>query len=177
MSRWVLGAVFAAASLFGGTASGQAILGAARVPGITIHRPDRPPEPPPAQRPNPPSPTDGDLFRAGPGTYAPYDPSRPSGFPLPYGAGYFPAVYAPPAPVIVVVPQAPIVQIVERESAVRSPEKDAETPAPPVVIAPAAALKAIYIIPRCYVGDRAPIASRLPAGCDIADLRVIPAAP
>jgi hypothetical protein len=177
MGRWVLGAVFAA-WIFPGPASGQAILGVARVPGITIHRQDPLPQPPPAQRPDPPAPTDGDLFRAGPDTYAPYDPSRPSRFPLPYGAGYFfPTSYDPPAPVIVVVPQAPIIRIVEREVPPR--EKTVEPPVQmpaPVIAAPAVTPAAIYIIPRCYVGDRVPIASRLPAGCDLADLRVIPGA-
>jgi hypothetical protein len=36
--------------------------------------------------------------------------------------------------------------------------------------------KTLYVIPRCYAGDRRPAASELPASCDIAALRVIPVA-
>lgn len=39
-------------------------------------------------------------------------------------------------------------------------------------VAPAAA-KTLYVIPRCYAGDRRPLAADLPAGCSLADLRVI----
>lgn len=38
--------------------------------------------------------------------------------------------------------------------------------------APAAA-KTLYVIPRCYAGDRRPLASDLPAGCRLVDLRVV----
>jgi hypothetical protein len=32
----------------------------------------------------------------------------------------------------------------------------------------------IYFIPRCYLGNVPPSAARLPAGCDIKDLKVMP---
>jgi hypothetical protein len=38
-----------------------------------------------------------------------------------------------------------------------------------------AAPKTLYVIPRCYAGDRPPVASQLPAGCRVADVRVLPA--
>ena len=34
--------------------------------------------------------------------------------------------------------------------------------------------KALYIVPRCYIGDRPPLPSDLPAGCTLDDVRVIP---
>jgi hypothetical protein len=37
----------------------------------------------------------------------------------------------------------------------------------------AAGGRTLYVIPRCYAGDRMPLASQLPAGCRVADLRVI----
>lgn len=49
---------------------------------------------------------------------------------------------------------------------------DREPPraAPPVEIPH----KALYIVPRCYIGDRPPLLSDLPAGCTLDDVRVIP---
>jgi hypothetical protein len=46
-------------------------------------------------------------------------------------------------------------------------------PEPVVVNAPAAAPKTLYVIPRCYAGDRRPLASDLPAHCSLSDLRVV----
>jgi hypothetical protein len=57
--------------------------------------------------------------------------------------------------------------------------KALERPAPatatpgPVVIAQPAAPKTLYVIPRCYAGDRRPEASELPEHCRLADLRII----
>jgi hypothetical protein len=57
--------------------------------------------------------------------------------------------------------------------------KDMERPAPaapspePVVIPGTAAAKTLYVIPRCYAGDRRPDTSELPAHCNLADLRII----
>ncbi len=48
-------------------------------------------------------------------------------------------------------------------------------PAPVAAVARATP-KAIYVVPRCYAGDRRPVAGDLPDGCDIGDLRVIAAA-
>jgi hypothetical protein len=36
-----------------------------------------------------------------------------------------------------------------------------------------AAPRTLYVIPRCYAGDRPPVASQLPAGCQVADVRTI----
>ena len=47
-------------------------------------------------------------------------------------------------------------------------------PEPPAASVPAIQHKAMYIVPRCYVGDTPPRAGDLPAGCNLADLRVIP---
>jgi hypothetical protein len=34
--------------------------------------------------------------------------------------------------------------------------------------------KTLYVVPNCYIGDRPPLASDMPAGCRVEDLRVIP---
>jgi hypothetical protein len=52
------------------------------------------------------------------------------------------------------------------QSAERSPDHVETT-------ARAAMPKAIYVIPRCYAGDRPPVAGQLPVGCDIGALRII----
>ena len=49
----------------------------------------------------------------------------------------------------------------------------APTAKPVVATPPAATPKVLYVIPRCYAGDRRPVASELAAHCSIADLRVI----
>ena len=65
---------------------------------------------------------------------------------------------------------------------VRVPENDTVTftrnldpvidrPAPEPVVVPH---KALYVVPQCYIGDRAPLQSDMPAGCRLDDLRVIP---
>jgi hypothetical protein len=46
-------------------------------------------------------------------------------------------------------------------------------PEPVVVNAPVAAPKTLYVIPRCYAGDRRPLASDLPAHCSLSELRVV----
>jgi hypothetical protein len=51
-----------------------------------------------------------------------------------------------------------------------------DRPEPAVVAIREASPKAIYIVPRCYAGDKPPSASQLPAGCDVADLRMFPPA-
>ncbi|HVZ23330.1 MAG TPA: hypothetical protein VG871_19795, partial [Vicinamibacterales bacterium] len=50
------------------------------------------------------------------------------------------------------------------------------SPAPAVPAAGAAAHpKAFYVIPGCYAGDSRPDAARLPRGCNLSNLRTIPA--
>lgn len=46
--------------------------------------------------------------------------------------------------------------------------------APVTIVAQQPPAKTIYVIPRCYAGDRPPVASQLPEGCAMAALRVIP---
>ena len=46
-------------------------------------------------------------------------------------------------------------------------------PVAPVTVTARAAAKTLYVIPRCYAGDKRPIAAALRAGCRIADLRVL----
>jgi hypothetical protein len=192
MGRRVLGAVVTAMCLCSGTASGQVALGAAQTPGVTIHRPDSPkPEPPPVpHRPDPPyhsrgdrgvvsPPNGGDLFLAGPDTYAPYNPRRASRVhPYRTFSGYFPTPYVPDFPareiVTVVIVSEP--EPTHTSETARTLQPEAATNAPPVVTP--AVPKTFYVIPRCYAGDRRPSADWLPAGCDIRKLRIIaPGAP
>jgi hypothetical protein len=46
-------------------------------------------------------------------------------------------------------------------------------PLPPPTAGPPAKPKAIYVIPRCYLGDSRPQQNSLPAGCNLADLRTL----
>ena len=197
MSRWVLGAIVATACLVPGTVSGQVALGVARTAKVTVHRPD-PPQPQPAPpRSSPPvrshvdrSPDlqliDRDLFRAGPDTYAPDDPTRRPGrvprrsrvHPYRTSSGYFPTPYVPgyesSETVTVNVAIRPDRAAIDETDPRRRERADA-TPVPaPALIIPWAAPKTFYVIPRCYAGDRRPSADQLPAGCDITLLRVIP---
>jgi hypothetical protein len=34
--------------------------------------------------------------------------------------------------------------------------------------------KALYVVPQCYIGDRPPQPSDMPAGCRVEDVRIIP---
>ena len=105
MTRRVPGALIAAVWLFTGTASAQVSLGGGQTPGVTFHRtPEPSPQPPPSppvapghsQRGQPAVPPSGDLFLAGPRTYAPRRVDR-VGRVRPYQtfAGYFPTPYLP----------------------------------------------------------------------------------
>ena len=161
-----------AALLTSGVASAQVAMGAARPPGIRIHTPPRAPkpEPPPATPQPQPPPAREDLFRARPDTYRPRHDS-PYFFPA---AAFYP-VYS--APEVVVQPV-----IVERTIVVEQPASpkraSAEAGAQPTSSAPAPVIvgvkKTVYVIPRCYAGDKPPDASRLAPGCDIRDMKVIP---
>ena len=164
-----------------GAASAQ-VMGAARAPGFTYHPPPPKPEAParPDPRPDPRGdhrPTAGeDLFRAGPDTYRP----RPGTSPFVFNGGFYP-VYATypsyPTPEVVVQPvivERTTVVVVEVPQARQEPEAKTEpAPAPPVLVAMP---KTIYVIPRCYAGDKPPEPSRLPAGCDVRNLKIIPPA-
>jgi hypothetical protein len=185
MSRQVLGAVFAAACLVAGPASAQVALGAARTPGITVHRPDPPKEEPAPpvhvhHHHAPPSPAPGsDLFLAGPETYVPHsDRSRRRFASYPGLSGYLPAAYTPGVVETVIVREPFIIEVErpprERETTAASPP--APSPEPIVIYVTPPKAKTLYVIPRCYAGDKRPSADQLPAGCDLSLLRIIPAA-
>ena len=192
MSRWVLGTIVATACLVPGAVSGQVALGVGRTPGVTVHRPDPPKQEAPPQRPSPPSRShvdrspalyliDRDLFRADPGTYAPHGPARRVSRVHPYRthAGYFPTPYVPDSFAgetitvnIAIRPDPEATYGTEPQRHERSDATKAPPPGPAVII-PTAAPKTLYVIPRCYAGDRRPSIDQLPAGCDITLLRVI----
>ena len=192
MSRRVLGAVVAAACLCSGTATGQVALGVGRTPGVTVHRPDPPRSDPAPQRPDPPSrsprdhspaqPAGGDLFLAGPDTYAPHNPKRPSRVhPYRTFSGYFPTPYVPDFPAretvtvnIAIHPERATSSANEPDKVLKPDPATGPPPAPVVTMRPAAP-KTFYVIPRCYAGDRRPSADWLPVGCDLSKLRVIEA--
>jgi hypothetical protein len=89
---------------------------------------------------------------------------RPQAGPF-YGYAYYEETYVrreelqpplePPRP----VPERRVVD--EEPKAVFPPR----APGPP---------RTFYVIPGCYAGDRRPVAEQLPAGCDIARLRIVP---
>jgi hypothetical protein len=51
-----------------------------------------------------------------------------------------------------------------------------DAPAAAAAMVRPAAPKTLYVIPRCYAGDKRPSASALPAGCDLRAMRTIPPA-
>ena len=197
----LLVAAAALAAMCVSTASAQVASGVGRVPGISVQPAPVAPPPVPAPRhhggarQHPPAPSSGrdagagpapDLFLAGPKTYAPRfnRPFRrgiiPPLAPIPY-LPYFPAYTTYPQPVVIVQDDVHPYVVDARErpgSPAREMPDAAPGPAPasadpprPVV---AAKPKTLYVIPRCYAGDRRPLADELPKGCDIGALRVIP---
>jgi hypothetical protein len=169
-------------------ATAQVSRGAAQAPGIHITvppKPEPPAQPGPLPVPTPhhqgrfdraPDPVPGeDVFRAGPGTYRP----RKQSFPYMAGGGFYPSGYiateviAEPLVVErpVVIERTTVVEV-EREPAGR--EETAAAPSRPFVTAKP---RTLYVIPRCYAGDKPPLPERLPAGCDIRNLKEIPPAP
>jgi hypothetical protein len=117
----------------------------------------------------PPSP-----FAARPDTYLPR-PNRPS--PVYGGLGFGVPLYDP-TPGIAGPPPLPIAPAPEQRvgtspSAPEPPRAVEPVPEPPRM----AALHGpdtFYVIPGCYMGNRPPIAARLPKGCDPAKLRTTP---
>jgi hypothetical protein len=65
------------------------------------------------------------------------------------------------------------VRVPENDTVIFTRELDpaVERPAPEPVIVPR---KTLYVVPMCYIGDRLPLASDMPAGCRVEDVRVIP---
>ncbi len=137
--------------------------------------PDRTP-----QAPVPPA--RGDLFLAGPETYAPrfdrpfvpYPRFLPGAFrfvPVMYWRRSSPRAFAP----------------VRSHGYLRLEENDVITTpavlaaaAPPAITPPPAVVvrtvpKTFYVIPGCYAGDKPPRPEQLPATCNVADVRTIPA--
>jgi hypothetical protein len=53
----------------------------------------------------------------------------------------------------------------------RELEPAVERPSPPAAVIPH---KALYVVPQCYIGDRMPLPTDMPAGCRVEDVRVIP---
>jgi hypothetical protein len=53
----------------------------------------------------------------------------------------------------------------------RELDRAVERPAPAPVVIPH---KALYVVPQCYIGDRMPLPTDMPAGCRVEDVRVIP---
>lgn len=183
MARHTPVALIGAFCLMSGAASAQVTMGAAPVPGVRYNPSPPRPEPPPA---NPDSRPHGhtqpthhasdvttgrDVFLARPDTYKPRRDALPSVVPFFYpGPAVREVVFVENVTPPVVVERTKVVYVetpVEREPAA--------TPGPPVVPAPRiiVAPKTLYVIPRCYAGDKPPIARDLPAGCDIRDLRII----
>jgi hypothetical protein len=177
-------AILTALLLMCGSASAQVAMGAAPPPGVRFSPPPAEPETPPAN-PDPrpyghqPKPhqardvtTGRDVFLAGPHTYRPRRDAFPSVVPF----GFYPG---PAVPEVVFVERVTPPVVVERTKVVyvekpveREPAVTSEPPAaPPRIVAP----KTLYVIPRCYAGDKPPAARDLPAGCDIRDMRIIPA--
>ena len=180
----------------------QTALGMTTPPGITFPAPPppaTPPSPPQAPPPSAPSPvgphhgrgalvTAGDLFLAGPHTYAPRFHRRSHGrvrpILIPYVVPSFPYFplsdfswpgmrgAAEPA-----VTDDQDVRILPNDAPTfpRRPELvESSAGAPPLPFVKPASPKTLYVIPRCYAGDRLPDASQLPAGCRVDDVQVIP---
>ena len=186
----------------------QTALGVATPPGITFQAPP-PPVPGPSQAvrvrlkadstwsPALAGPglgsdshaTSGDLFLAGPYTYAPRhrrSHARLRTVLVPYVVPSFPyfplgdfSLRGMGGAVEPIVTGERYVDILptdtpafpSRPDLVESPASEAPRPSvrPPLP-------KTLYVIPRCYAGDRLPDASQLPAGCRVDDVQVIPAA-
>ena len=177
MNLPIAGAVAAALILLPGEAPAQR-LGAGRPPATVIAPGPKPPARLPVRRPAPPAPAPGgDLFLARPWTYQPRSDRLPrhrfGGLAVfPGILGYVaPGSLAPwPWPEGAEVPDRPAVPDVRVYT-----RADAQPAAPqPYTPGPRGHARTLYVIPGCYAGDVAPRADQLPAGCDAADLRIVP---
>ena len=181
MARQTPAALLAAYCLMTGAAFAQVAMGAAPPPGVRYNPAPPKPEPPPAKpdprpyghhQPTPHHPpyvvtTPQDVFVARPDTYKPRRAAFPSIVPF----AFYPTV---PEVVFVERPAPPVVmertKVVYVETPVeREPAAAPAAPSPRVSVAP----KTLYVIPRCYAGDKLPVALELPAGCEIRDLRIV----
>ena len=188
MARHTPAFLLLALGLVAPVASAQVSKGAAQPPGIHHYPPTPKSEAPvraPESRSNPPYDPKfdrgqradvvrgDDLFLARPWTYKPRPDRHPRRIRDGWGGGG--SVWFGPEVSQVYVPYlepAPIVEpvVIERIKVVEV-EKPAPAPAPVFLPAPP---KTLYVIPRCYAGDRLPDPKTLRADCDIADLRTIP---
>jgi hypothetical protein len=68
------------------------------------------------------------------------------------------------------------VRVPENDTVTFTRELDAASTEPPPPAAAPVEIphKALYIVPRCYIGDRPPLVTDMPAGCSVDDVRVIP---
>ena len=113
----------------------------------------------------PPGPTD--LFRAGPNTYRPH-PDRPN--PVQPVFGGWPYVVVPQAEPAHEREPRTDTRTVRIEIVTPRPEPAPAPVAPPPVASAPAVKKTLYVIPRCYAGDRPPDAD---TRCDLTKLRTI----
>lgn len=201
----VIGVLVAGVWLVANAGSAQTVSRTSAMPSgapTTAHRPDHDPGTRPGQttapagarvdrqehrpvdqsrdRPSPrPGSVSGDLFLAGPETYAPhYDRPAASlvfrGHRLGGGSAYLsdrghwsalPAASSRG-------PSTPDANVFRRPQTQPSETvRSAEPSVAPEALAAPAVAKTIYIIPGCYAGDVAPQLSRLPPGCDVSNLR------
>lgn len=145
-------------------------------------RPPVSPEPDPAVWPGDrglstfaPRTTEGDLFRARPGTYAPrFDRLDRRGGSLsgPFIGGGYPFVAVP---YVVEQPVRPPLRDRRWDHLAREPRRARPAPAAPatVTVAPPPQ-RTFFVIPGCYAGDVRPSTEQLPRGCDLSRLRIVP---
>ena len=185
-----------ASVLMASVATAQVSLGGARMPGIGVHRSAGPSPSAPAPAPlgpsrghrhsAPPPPPGSDLFLADPNTYRPRPSRQHPGrskyrrshvtVVVPYGYASVPEDFGSlneteTLAVDVTVDVEPLAT--QLLAALATPARPTTTTAtPPAIVA---APKTLYVVPRCYAGDKPPDPARLPAGCNAADVRVLPA--
>ncbi len=130
----------------------------------------------------------GDLFRAGPDTYAPrFDRSshRHGGRRhLMRGYGYVADLYAPFVGVSSYLTgrsseaEAQAYRRPQSPNDIRSYRRDLanvdDMLKPYTPLTPAGPPKTFYVIPRCYAGDSLPRPEQLPEGCRLSDVRTVP---
>jgi hypothetical protein len=122
----------------------------------------------------PPS-TGLDVFAAPPGTYEPrFDRTltpRETGLWFPPSTVVWPTLLAPapPLPPVVIV----VVQPPERSTVVTPVVTPPATPLPAATPPAPGLRKPLYVIPRCYAGDKRPRPDQLRSGCRLSDLRII----